>query len=388
MNIASIKIQEAQRDNSNRNKNSMETNGDEFSLVLSKEMKSKIKGKADTNLKENLEQDHKDNSELLSNILNLSYLGKIQESTVELDTELVATSELDLAVGHIGMNDQSLEAMEFTEENFKIIDSKEVISSLAMEDVEVEDLLAKDNLEIKPHMTDKAKDKKDISILDREDFHDKNPKVESLRNEEPMDKEISQEIQAKEKPTIKQDKDINFMDNLQPKNQSNVKVEANITVEAVEDFSQNIEKINDSIIQLIETDTEGGVDVVKVKLYPEELGTVDVTLKMEEGKLIAKILVENDFVKGLFNSRINELNESLVKQNIVLEKINIDLNHNPNPNSNSEQAFNLNGDGSFNQDKGHQSNSRRNLGLYNRESINPSITERNIHDSSAISILA
>ena len=62
---------------------------------------------------------------------------------------------------------------------------------------------------------------------------------------------------------------------------------------------------------------------------------------MEEGKLIANIMVDNEQIKGMFIKSINELSESLLKQNIQMERINIDLK--PNTNSNSmNQSFNNN----------------------------------------------
>lgn len=97
----------------------------------------------------------------------------------------------------------------------------------------------------------------------------------------------------------------------------------------------NMQNINDSIIQLMETTTEGNTNVMKVQLYPEELGAVNITLKMEDGKLIAKILVDDDYIKQLFTGKIEQLNNSLIKQNINMEEIFVELNSNSNPNSES-----------------------------------------------------
>lgn len=99
----------------------------------------------------------------------------------------------------------------------------------------------------------------------------------------------------------------------------------------------NMQNINDSIIQLMETTTEGNTNVMKVQLYPEELGAVNITLKMEDGKLIAKILVDDDYIKQLFTGKIEQLNNSLIKQNINMEEIFVELNSNSNPNSESGQ---------------------------------------------------
>lgn len=101
--------------------------------------------------------------------------------------------------------------------------------------------------------------------------------------------------------------------------------------------NENIQNINDSIVQLMETTTEGNTNVMKVQLYPEELGAVNITLKMEDGKLIAKILVDDDYVKQLFVGKIEQLNNSLIKQNVNMKDIFVELNSNSNPNGESGQ---------------------------------------------------
>ncbi len=90
--------------------------------------------------------------------------------------------------------------------------------------------------------------------------------------------------------------------------------------------NENLQKVNDSIIELIETTSDGDTSVMKVKLYPEELGTVNVILHLEEGKVMAKILVDNESVKQLFQSKLSELNDNLNRQNIQLDEVHIDLN--------------------------------------------------------------
>ena len=148
--------------------------------------------------------------------------------------------------------------------------------------------------------------------------------------------------------------------------------------------SENVQKLNDTIIQLLETTKEGDTSVLKVKLYPENLGRVDVSVKMEEGKLIANIMVDNEQIKGMFIKSINELSESLLKQNIQMERINIDLK--PNTNSNSmNQSFNNN----QHENSDHQSNIKnRNFRHYfkNTEGLIPNGAD--IYKTGELSILA
>lgn len=91
---------------------------------------------------------------------------------------------------------------------------------------------------------------------------------------------------------------------------------------------ENLEIVNNSMVHLVETRMEEGTSTMKVKLYPEELGSVDITLTMEEGKLIAKILVDNEQVKQLFANSMKELNQNLLRQEIHIGDLQIDLNNN------------------------------------------------------------
>ena len=108
------------------------------------------------------------------------------------------------------------------------------------------------------------------------------------------------------------------------------------------DFNENIQAVNETIIELIDLSGNGKDNTMKVKLYPEELGYVDVTLKMEEGKLVARILVENEQVRELFNNHMNQLNDKLARQDIHIERVQIDLNLNSNHHSNSSNGQNSN----------------------------------------------
>lgn len=139
---------------------------------------------------------------------------------------------------------------------------------------------------------------------------------------------------------------------------------------------ENLQRINDTIIKLVETTTQGNTSMMKVRLYPEELGSVDVTLKMEDGKLIAKILVENEQIKQMFANKINELSNNLIKHNITIDEIQI--------NANSSSNYN----GGSNQNKG--SNLKRNhRSIFDTGPTDKTTTEDNtVVRSGSISILA
>lgn len=102
------------------------------------------------------------------------------------------------------------------------------------------------------------------------------------------------------------------------------------------DLDNNLQRISDTFIELMDLRTNGEDSSMKVKLYPEELGYIDISLKMDEGKLVAKIMVENEQVRELFNNHINILNDKLIRQDINVSRLDIDLNLNTNGHTSSE----------------------------------------------------
>ena len=140
---------------------------------------------------------------------------------------------------------------------------------------------------------------------------------------------------------------------------------------------------------MVETTREGDTSVIKVKLYPENLGTVDVAVKLEEGKLSATILVDNKHIEEIFNKSINELSESLLKQNIEVEKINIDLKVDTNPNSMNQSfnsSFNNGQDEAFNHKQSNMRN--KNLAYYYQNTDSLVLDDSDVYKSGELSILA
>ena len=132
---------------------------------------------------------------------------------------------------------------------------------------------------------------------------------------------------------------------------------AEVQTPVLKTSQDNISKVQDAMIKLFETTTEGETSRMKISLHPESLGKVDIGLKMEGGKLTASILVENNQVRDLFTNKLGELNQSLAKQNLVIEKIHVEVkNQGPN------LEMNMNQQGNFNQQgKRHQENRMSNI---------------------------
>lgn len=95
----------------------------------------------------------------------------------------------------------------------------------------------------------------------------------------------------------------------------------------------NLEEINTQMIKLVEITGEGDVNTMKVQLYPKDLGTLDISVTLENGNLKAKILVENESVKSLFTKNLEDLNQNLLKQNIEVKEFIVDVNSGFNENN-------------------------------------------------------
>ncbi len=89
---------------------------------------------------------------------------------------------------------------------------------------------------------------------------------------------------------------------------------------------ENIHRLADRIIDSIKVTNLDTASLLEVQLYPEELGAVNIKLKLEDGKIIGKILVENQLTKSLLVNSLSQLNQNLAKENINLEKLEIDIN--------------------------------------------------------------
>ncbi len=88
---------------------------------------------------------------------------------------------------------------------------------------------------------------------------------------------------------------------------------------------ENLQGIEDSIVKFMEVSKEGDSSVMKVRLYPEELGSINISLKLSEGKLIADIIVGSEKIKELFLNSSNILNRALIEQNLPIKSINVSV---------------------------------------------------------------
>lgn len=108
--------------------------------------------------------------------------------------------------------------------------------------------------------------------------------------------------------------------------------------------TQNISNITEGIINNIEEINEGEKTILKVKLYPEELGEIKIHIEMEKGQLKGNIIVENHSIKEMLNENLEQLNNILKNNDVHFEKLDVGLANNFNGstmhNNNNRQSQN------------------------------------------------
>lgn len=408
-----VKRVEVSKDNS-RN----ESKSDEFSKVLSKEFSKEDKVNLSKERKSlESEDDNKPKTDILESLIGMLNvpLGEGLESediSLELDSGLVGENSLtiegismnlvdfkSITIGDITLNPE--EALYFdvdmsSEEATPIINGTNNIAEELVQVVSKDekfDGLISDSVVLDDSFKIEDSSNKDSTNMEFANIRNLNEAIPTenkseMTFEENPEKELetSIKVEPEKEPDLVENKGINYSENSTIKEFNKVNVEVKPEAQRQVLSNDNLQRVNDAIIQQIETTTKDGSSVMKVKLYPENLGTVDVTVSMEEGKLVAKIIVDNEHAKGLFAGKLSELSESLVKQNIQVEKINIDLNLNSNSNPENKQGFDLNQQGNFNNNRG--SKYRNQVKMYNSKVENLATDSSNIGSNGAISILA
>lgn len=88
---------------------------------------------------------------------------------------------------------------------------------------------------------------------------------------------------------------------------------------------RNLDLAAMEIVHQVETLKDGDRTTIRVRLYPEEIGEMEITLSMEEGKLSGKILVENKEMRQVFTERLSELNQTLKACHIDVAKFEVGI---------------------------------------------------------------
>ncbi|MGE7922244.1 flagellar hook-length control protein FliK [Viridibacillus arvi] len=78
-----------------------------------------------------------------------------------------------------------------------------------------------------------------------------------------------------------------------------------------------------AIMNRSQTSNAQGMTKLLIKLYPENLGTIRVELVQKDGVMTARLLASTALGKEMLDSQLNSLKQSLVNQNIQLDRIDV-----------------------------------------------------------------
>ncbi|MGE7931700.1 flagellar hook-length control protein FliK [Viridibacillus arvi] len=78
-----------------------------------------------------------------------------------------------------------------------------------------------------------------------------------------------------------------------------------------------------AIMNRSQTSNSQGMTKLLIKLYPENLGTIRVELVQKDGVMTARLLASTALGKEMLDSQLNSLKQSLVNQNIQLDRIDV-----------------------------------------------------------------
>jgi flagellar hook-length control protein FliK len=68
-----------------------------------------------------------------------------------------------------------------------------------------------------------------------------------------------------------------------------------------------------------------GKEEMKILLKPEQLGWLKVKISVEGQRVVAHFSAENEFVRSLLESNMNQLQQALQNQNLKVTQISIDV---------------------------------------------------------------
>lgn len=134
-----------------------------------------------------------------------------------------------------------------------------------------------------------------------------------------------------------------FAGSIQPPETINVQVAEKESIVR----AQHVQKdLNDFMVrQLQMTRFPNGVSEAKIRLFPHNLGSVEVRLSVQQGILTAQFITETRAGKELIDSQLASLRSSLIASGLQVEKIEVNMPNNAN-HSNGQAQDSLNRQGS------------------------------------------
>lgn len=110
--------------------------------------------------------------------------------------------------------------------------------------------------------------------------------------------------------------------------------------------AEQYSQISDEILSRLE---QKNSNEFRMQLQPEELGQIDIKLKLNEGKLIIDILAANSKTQALLTNQVDKLIASMGLQNVQVESVNVSQQMNHQGSDGQNQWQNMNFDMDFSQ---------------------------------------
>lgn len=302
--------------------------------------------------------DHKNSINILENIPNEKKFGINNINNIEKSNNFtIRVSELDVKVQEKvkkTLNDiQTGKIDEKTGNNqiLNIVLNNNIISKnidkskIASIQIEIKDKNISNENKKSSIADDKRKIKNELPILTENEVKkeikiensSKNEKSDSITSVNALEKKdqtkdiktkkigervLSDQIKEKDSETKDIKNEIKFELNEVRTTQSNSKERS---AEIQKTFSDNREKIFDSIAKNTKIIQGNGETRFSTIMRPEELGRVDFKINIKEGKIDGKLIVQNQESFDFFRNNIEDLRAVFQKSNIELGKLDITL---------------------------------------------------------------
>lgn len=134
--------------------------------------------------------------------------------------------------------------------------------------------------------------------------------------------------------------------------QSQLQSTASADTSAVDQLTQPVEtteaysQIKDEILTTLE---KKGPTEFKMQLQPENLGQIDVSLKISEGKLIIDIMADRSQTQALLTGQVDKLISSMGLQNVKVESVQVSQQMNSDSQNSQNQGNHMNSGMDFSQ---------------------------------------
>jgi flagellar hook-length control protein FliK len=131
-------------------------------------------------------------------------------------------------------------------------------------------------------------------------------------------------------------------------NSSSVQVPVTLTRSSVQELAQSVtrqynlrQNVFQQVLSAIE-DAGQGQNQIRIQLKPESLGTLDVSLSMEGGKLTARLVAANSDVRDVLASNLTQFKQALEAQGLQVNQLSVAVRADMNSQGQTQQQWQQN----------------------------------------------